>query len=129
MENRRGFRWNINEFLRLQREFELLQLPLNVIAQRHGRSVKAIMFKLHSEGLADYGALISASQNGYFDEEYELSEAEEDDDDVSELDDEVDETYDPYDFAKNIMELQEKIASLANNYMSKFHRKNASISM
>jgi hypothetical protein len=121
MSNRNGFRWNINECLRLQREFELLQLPLDKIAELHGRSVKAIMFKLHSEGLADYCQL---SQSYYNNKISQPISTESNDDEVSELDDEEEEfdddgSYDPYDFAKNLSSLQSQITQLANYYFSR----------
>ena len=48
-----GKRWTINECLQLEREYDLLKLSIYVIAERHKRSVNAIMLKLDSEGLAD----------------------------------------------------------------------------
>ena len=59
--NRIGYKWNINECLRLQREFELLCLTIDEIAVRHKRTPKAIMFKLDEEGFATYTDLY----NGY----------------------------------------------------------------
>ena len=44
------FKWNINEILRLQREYELLELPLNEIAILHNRSADVIAYKLLNEG-------------------------------------------------------------------------------
>jgi hypothetical protein len=89
--NRNGFRWNINECLRLQREYELLELPLDEIASRHGRTVNAIMFRLDYEGFADYTQLYNnyyncaKRNNTYFESEDESSESE---DESSEVDDE-----------------------------------------
>ena len=54
---RNGFTWNVNECLQLQREFELLQLPIIDIADRHKRTPNAIMCKLEEEGFADYNEL------------------------------------------------------------------------
>ena len=54
-----GKRWTINECLQLQREFELLQLPIDEIATKHQRTANAIMSKLDQEGLADYNILYS----------------------------------------------------------------------
>jgi hypothetical protein len=56
---RNGFKWSVNELLRLQREFELLQLSIDEIAYRHQRSPDAIMYKLDNEGFADYNVLYS----------------------------------------------------------------------
>jgi cobalamin biosynthesis protein CobT len=52
-------RWTINECLQLQREFELLELSIDEIAERHQRSPNAIMFRLDHEGFADYNILYS----------------------------------------------------------------------
>jgi hypothetical protein len=52
-----GKRWTINECIQLQREFELLELPIDEIAKRHERTSNAIMFKLDQEGLANYNTL------------------------------------------------------------------------
>jgi hypothetical protein len=54
-----GNRWTINECLQLQREFELLQLSVDEIAERHQRTPNAIMFKLDKEEFADYNMLYS----------------------------------------------------------------------
>ena len=91
--NRNGFRWNINECLRLQREYELLELPLDEIARRHGRTVNAIMFRLDYEGFADYTQLY----NNY----YECCQGkhtyfESEDEETSEVDDEYDEQSEYY---------------------------------
>jgi hypothetical protein len=51
--NRANKKWNINEVIRLQREYELLELPVNEIATRHERSVKGIVCKLKSEGFIE----------------------------------------------------------------------------
>jgi hypothetical protein len=96
-----GNRWNINECLQLQREFELLQLPIDEIALRHQRTANAIMLKLHSEGFADYNELyvnyvnnihLIPVDNYHHDEELHLKdEEEEDQDDSSDYSQEEDE--------------------------------------
>lgn len=48
--NRCGNKWTVNEILRLQREYELLGLSVEKIASLHGRSLKAINYKIESEG-------------------------------------------------------------------------------
>lgn len=50
---RAGFRWTINEILTLQREYELLNLPISEIADRHGRTFFSILSKLKSEEFID----------------------------------------------------------------------------
>ena len=59
--SRSGFKWNVNELLSLQREFELFQWDIDTIAQKHQRTPNAIMYRLAQEGLADYTVLY----NGY----------------------------------------------------------------
>ena len=50
---RQGNKWTINELLSLQREYELLELTVQQIAEKHERSETAILYKLDSEGLID----------------------------------------------------------------------------
>ncbi len=47
---RRGNKWSVNELLQLQREYELLEWTVQEIADKHQRSVTAIMFRLEDEG-------------------------------------------------------------------------------
>ena len=47
---RRGNKWTVNEVLSLQREYELLEWTIQKIAEKHQRSVEAILYKLESEG-------------------------------------------------------------------------------
>jgi len=51
---RHCFEWTIPEILRLQREWELLQLSVSEIADLHERSMRAIMLKLEDEQFATY---------------------------------------------------------------------------
>ena len=53
MEKRFNFKWNINEILALQRQYELLELTVQEIAVKHERSVDAIASKLEKEGFID----------------------------------------------------------------------------
>jgi hypothetical protein len=53
MARRENFKWNINEILALQREYELLEMTVQEIALKHERSVDAIAFKLENEGFID----------------------------------------------------------------------------
>ena len=50
---RNGNKWTINEMLSLQREYELLELSVQQIAEKHQRSEASILYKLESEGLID----------------------------------------------------------------------------
>lgn len=49
---RNGYKWSIPETLRLQREFELLELSVKEISRRHQRSPYAIACRLVDEGFA-----------------------------------------------------------------------------
>ena len=88
-----GNRWTINECLQLQREYELLELSIDEIAERHHRTPNAIMLKLDSEGHADYCVLYSnykickqqeADEQGSSDEEEEQDDEEDEEDDEDE---------------------------------------------
>jgi hypothetical protein len=87
-EQRNGFKWTVNECLRLQREFELLNLPVQEIALLHKRSPYAIMYKLDSEGIADFNELY---QQTYPNEECDAEEADEADEESEEADEESEE--------------------------------------
>ena len=47
---RSGNKWTINELLTLQREYELLEWSVYQIAEKHQRTVMAILCRLKSEG-------------------------------------------------------------------------------
>jgi len=49
--NRNGLRWNINELLKLEREYDLLELNVQQIAFNHSRTIESVMYRLESEGL------------------------------------------------------------------------------
>ena len=55
--SRHSFRWTVNECLQLQREYELLELSIDEIAERHKRTPHAIMYKLDAEGFGDFNTL------------------------------------------------------------------------
>ena len=48
-------KWTVTELNTLQREYELLELTVQEIADRHQRSVYAILYKLESEGIINSG--------------------------------------------------------------------------
>jgi hypothetical protein len=50
---RHGNKWTTNEILSLQREYELLELSIPEIADRHKRSVMSILCKLEYEGFIE----------------------------------------------------------------------------
>jgi len=47
-----GKKWSIPELIALEREHELLELSVEEIAKRHGRSVSAIIWRLEIEGFS-----------------------------------------------------------------------------
>ena len=53
MCKRNGKRQNIPEVIRLQREYELLNLPIDQIAKIHERTIYAIMAKVEQEKFID----------------------------------------------------------------------------
>ena len=53
INKRAGNKWTINETLQLQREYELLEWTIQQIAEKHQRSVHAILFKLENERFID----------------------------------------------------------------------------
>jgi hypothetical protein len=88
-----GNRWTINECLQLEREFDLLELSIDEMAQRHQRTPNAIMLKLDSEGHADYNVLYS-NYHALNSKIVSQTKAEEDDeDDEEEYNEEEDEDY------------------------------------
>jgi len=88
--DRNNFKWNINELLRLEREYDLLELNVLEIAKKHQRTVTAIAMKLQSEGIisnykvargfmnsiSDIAALIDDNQDSDTSSEYVPSESE-----------------------------------------------------
>ena len=128
-EQRNGFKWTVNECLRLQREFELLNLPVQEIALLHKRSPYAIMYKLDSEGIADFNELY---QQTYPNEECDAEEADEeseeaeaDEESEGEADEESDEAdeesegeesegedYDRYNLKQQVIILTKQLSNL-----------------
>jgi hypothetical protein len=47
---RHGLKWSIPEVLRLQREYELLGMPIQKIAKIHNRTYMAIEARIEYEG-------------------------------------------------------------------------------
>jgi hypothetical protein len=50
---RHNFKWNVNELLSLQREYELLEMTIQDIADKHERTVDAILYRLQQEGFIE----------------------------------------------------------------------------
>jgi len=91
---RSGNKWSIPELITLQREYELLELTVDEIAQRHKRTVFAILSKLESEGIIE----VWSTARGYMesgvpvcgdeDSETDVEDDDEDDEDYTSADDE-----------------------------------------
>ena len=92
---RHYFKWNINEIIQLQREYELLELSIQEIAKLHCRSVRAILCKLQQEdfikhwedtkGYEEYMNSDDVDENSDSDSDYE-SEGNTDNESVSDTD-------------------------------------------
>ena len=64
---RNGFKWSVNECLRLQREYELLGWSLKEIADAHGRTERAIAFKLDEQNLANFNDICPENISEFMD--------------------------------------------------------------
>ena len=83
----------------LEREFELLHLSIDEIAERHQRTPNAIMYKLHHEGIADYNDVFQNRQQKLKVEEQvdaSVSEYEEEQEDEKQEDEEQEEQKDQF---------------------------------
>jgi hypothetical protein len=111
---RNGYKWSVNECLRLEREFDLLKLSVPEIAKLHNRTENAIMYKLHAEGLDTFNNLyIKTYGIDYLNDEMEehgngIHNEDDDDDDeeyVPNLDDDDDDNDDDNDDQEYIQDL------------------------
>jgi hypothetical protein len=77
--SRHNFKWNVNECLQLQREYQLLEWPVDKIALKHKRTLEAIMYKLEKEGIIEnWVAARGHKKNNYRDDNSTESETESD---------------------------------------------------
>ena len=126
-EQRSGFKWTVNECLRLEREYDLLKLSVDEIALLHQRSPYAIMYKLDSEGIADFNDIYQQTyptEASNDDSESEVDDDEESyQDQVQELEEEsgdeesgdeesIEEEYDKYDLKKHVQMLTKQVSNL-----------------
>ena len=84
---RSGYKWTVNECLRLEREYDLLKMSVEDIALLHRRTPFAIMYKLDAEGIADFNDLYEGNMDqdeSSIEEEEEEEEEDEDDDEEEE---------------------------------------------
>jgi len=135
---RNGYKWTINECLRLEREFDLLQLTVPEMAALHSRTDYAIMCKLHAEGLADFNELYLQTYG--LDHEHQvinmqsLSQTNPDDSDSeaessyvpdlvddleSESDSDADEDVNEYYLAQQVKLMQKQINTLMGYFTNK----------
>lgn len=120
-----GNRWTVNEILSLQREYELLGWSLDQIAEKHGRTVNAIMFKLDQENLADYNVLYgdyhsngtaNIDVKGAEDNSDEEEEEEDNDEDyVDNADDENEDEDDDDEDDDEIANLSERVTNIESS--------------
>ena len=118
MEFAKRFRqpWTVNECINLEREFELLHLSIDEIAERHQRTPNAIMYKLHHEGIADYNTLYRDYTTG---QSLNAQEEHDDCDNSSDYSEESDEDEDEdYNLHKRVTELENRIEELMEVIMS-----------
>ena len=112
-----GNRWTINECLQLEREYDLLELSIDEMAERHKRTPNAIMLKLDSEGLADYCVLYS---NYKICKQQEADEEEEDEEEAEEEDEEEEEEEEDEDqlsLQLQVLNLEKKVNQLTELLM------------
>ena len=86
LTRRSRFKWNVNEILSLQREYELYELSIQEIALLHKRSVFSILHKLEKEQMiVNFNDARGYDKINFWDDEYqeeqEQSTEESDDDD------------------------------------------------
>lgn len=126
-QKRSGYKWSVNECLRLEREYDLLKLSVSEIALLHERSEDAIMYKLDQEGIADFNHLYVKQNPTMFLKEEEQQdedsdEEEKDSDDSSnyegsdeeqeEEEDIVEEEYNAYNLKQQVQLLTKQLANL-----------------
>ena len=116
---RSGFKWTVNECLRLEREYDLLKLSVEDIALLHLRTPFAIMYKLDEEGIADFNDLYEGNMNqeSDADDEADASEAEDEESEASEAEDaesEASEEYDRYNLKQQVGILTKQLRSLTS---------------
>ena len=94
--SRHNYKWSINELLSLQREYELLRLPIQDIAAKHKRTTQAIIHKLIEEELFymhdDYSSDSSSSDSSSSHSSSSVNDDLYDDEDEEDEEDEDQET-------------------------------------
>ena len=119
MAERFGFKWTVTECLKLQREYELLKLPIDEIASNHKRTSKAIIYKLAQEGFANLDLLLydyEMLQKSTPDSNYEKDDLNYYDKDYTNeyADDEDSDDEHSYNLKNHVKILEEKINNLTD---------------
>ena len=112
MYTRANAKWTVNECLRLEREFDLLNLSVQEIALLHDRSPNAIMYKLDAEGIADYNNVFITRQALKVETK---DESELDDDDTSnyqEEEEDEEEEFDSYNIKQQVQIITKQLSNL-----------------
>lgn len=122
---RQNLKWSINESLRLQREYELLECSISEMARLHKRSEDAIRFRLIHEGL-----LIETGRKSNIRFEVEEDDSSEyvpsDSESESEFDSEVDEDDVSY-YSQDEFE-ENEIIHVDNNVQDRVEKLETSVS-
>ena len=120
MYTRANAKWTVNECLRLEREFDLLNLSVQEIALLHDRSPNAIMYKLDAEGIADYNNVFINRQALKVETvNKDDSDTELDEDDTSNYEDECEdegeeeeEEFDSYNIKQQVQIITKQLSNL-----------------
>ena len=143
---RNGNRWTISEIIRLQREYELLDLTVQQIAQKHQRSTRAILCKLEAEGfisswndvrgfnVKEYEEICSGAIDEETGDEFDAADSDyvdyddEQDDDIT-VDDEESEvdklTERVWNLETSVKDISSMITKMFDNWVSKKSSKRA----
>lgn len=82
--SRHNFKWSVNEILALHREYDLLKLSIEEIANKHKRTPHAIIYKLVNENIIYYEKNEDNIVDGAIEYEDSENDAEYDDDEGEE---------------------------------------------
>lgn len=135
---RSGKKWTITELLSLQREYELLEWTIQAIAEKHKRSVIAILYKLYDEGYIEcweeargYTKHVEVNDNAELNDTAEVEYIEYIDMTILNSDEDNCASEENYceskimkltrhvnNLEKNLNELSSKVNKLVNNYSS-----------
>lgn len=109
---RKGNKWTVNELLTLQREYELLEWTVQQIAEKHQRSVEAILYRLEDEGFISCWA----NARGYNQIDYQnaIEGGDSLESNVEEKEDEEDEESSICEDPNDIQVLTERVLTLEN---------------